>query len=321
MIASNYIETLASLFEQYDVDGIGFSNKDFVDGENIYISRKRPPSLTGVMTGPEVFHVVINESAYNVESPFYAWKRSFLLDKKLYFYDGIYHEDNLYFFKSMICCQKILMIQDELYNYRKRFGSIVNQGIKLKHVDSMLYVCDEIRKEIGSLSGSVHEDALRFLRFNESMFCYKMMKFCYDNSIADKINCKYNLDVLEDTHRFAFDYTLAMLKYVNADRYILNDKETDYIKMYKSIIIYGAGIWARRVLISLGEKNIDDFVVAVTDNANAGKLLGNKIHQLNLLDVDYESTIVILAIGKKYKDEMREYAESLGFKHFLELRY
>lgn len=147
------------------------------------------------------------------------------------------------------------------------------------------------------------------------------MKFCYDNSIADKINCKYNLDVLEDTHRFAFDYTLAMLKYVNADRYILNDKETDYIKMYKSIIIYGAGIWARRVIVGLGEKSIDDFVVAVTDNANAGKLLGNEIHQLNLLDVEHEDTIVILAAGKKYKDEMRKYAESLGFKRFLELRY
>lgn len=127
-----------------------------------------------------------------------------------------------------------------------------------------------------------------------------------------------------------FDYILiAVLKEELADsireglvqKGILDEKDILTLRKYSNIIVYGAGIWARRVLIGLGEKNIDEFVVAVTDNSIAGKLLGNEIHQLNLLDVDHEDTIVILAAGKKYKDEMRKYDESLGFKHFLELRY
>lgn len=72
-----------------------------------------------------------------------AYKRSFLLDNKLWFKEGIYHEDN--HFTPLACyhAQKVRVINDCLYDYRMRTDSISTTA-NLKHVYDLLGTANDL---------------------------------------------------------------------------------------------------------------------------------------------------------------------------------
>jgi len=53
-----------------------------------------------------------------------AYKRSFLMDNRLWFKEGIYHEDDLFTPIACYCSQRVRQIQACLYDYRVRANSI-----------------------------------------------------------------------------------------------------------------------------------------------------------------------------------------------------
>ncbi|MDR1592382.1 MAG: glycosyltransferase [Prevotellaceae bacterium] len=71
------------------------------------------------------------------------YKRSFLLDNRLFFKDGIYHEDNL--FTPMVCyyARSVKVIPDSLYIYRIREGSISNTASR-KHISDLVTINNEL---------------------------------------------------------------------------------------------------------------------------------------------------------------------------------
>ncbi len=315
-ITNDAFEQLSNFSKDKNLDIVLFNATQIENEKNFIL--KRQYTFDKIITGKEVLCLAYNSN--NLD--FYpAWvnlyKLSFLRKNKITFFENIYHEDILYTFIIFFKAKKVGLINKEFYNYYKNPNTITTMKINSHHIESLVVVYAEIYKFLNKCK---NHDFLKVI----SMYLFNVFKHLCDKIKNSDINI-YEVKISESFDKYVpfFLFLRPMIASQNLGRsnYLLDEKDILSLKIYSNIVVYGAGIWARRVLVGLGEKNIEDFVVAVTDNANAGKLLGNKIHQLNLLDVDYEDTIVILAVGKKYKDEMREYAESLGFKHFLELRY
>ena len=59
-------------------------------------------------------------------APFYIFKRAFLLDNKLSFYPGIYHEDNEFTPRAVTLAKSIAACQNPYYQRRIRSGSITS---------------------------------------------------------------------------------------------------------------------------------------------------------------------------------------------------
>lgn len=72
-----------------------------------------------------------------------AYKRTFLLENRLKFKEGIYHEDNL--FTPMACyyAKNVLVIDARLYNYRVRANSITTT-FNLKRLQDFMCVANEL---------------------------------------------------------------------------------------------------------------------------------------------------------------------------------
>lgn len=70
------------------------------------------------------------------------YRRKFLMEKKLYFTEGIYHEDNMFTPYVCLYAQATKVINESIYVYRIRKGSITAQP-KLKNIQDKLWIANE----------------------------------------------------------------------------------------------------------------------------------------------------------------------------------
>ena len=89
------------------------------------------------------------------------YHRSFLIDNNLFFKEGILHEDELFTNKLLLKLDNILLFDEEIYGYRQRKGSIMNQ-MNEKRINDIYYVCLELNKEFKSIK----DDELRKCMIN-----------------------------------------------------------------------------------------------------------------------------------------------------------
>lgn len=70
------------------------------------------------------------------------YRREFLMENKLYFTEGIYHEDNMFTPYACLYAQATKVVNECLYVYRIRGGSITTQP-KLKNIQDKLWIANE----------------------------------------------------------------------------------------------------------------------------------------------------------------------------------
>lgn len=81
------------------------------------------------------------------------YKRSLILDNKLLFKEGIFHEDELFTPQALIKANQISIYNNDFYVYRQREGSIINSGKNGKKGEDKLKIVielNELIKEIHS---------------------------------------------------------------------------------------------------------------------------------------------------------------------------
>ncbi len=90
------------------------------------------------------------------------------------------------------------------------------------------------------------------------------------------------------------------------------------IKEYPEIIIYGAGAVCRDVIRLLGRERIDRFNIAVTElNDEKKYVMGNQVHEISdYLDVA-DSALVLIAVTKKYQEEIINNLKDMGFLNII----
>jgi len=119
------------------------------------------------------------------------WRTDFLLDKKLYFPDGLVFEDNLFNWKAVTLADKISVVPERFYHYRCNPDSITQ-----KQGDHVLHVIPIYNKILEHLFESGNYAAYRdeFIKQKLGMWHYrysgvpKSMKARYRAMIQDSLN-------------------------------------------------------------------------------------------------------------------------------------
>lgn len=125
--------------------------------------------------------------------PVTAWnklvRRDFLLQNKLYFEKGIYHEDCLWTFQLISVLPSLAIISDNTYCYSVNPDSIMNQlGVAKiqKRIDSSLTVLDKMAETVKGLTGV---SKIKMQLYMDEMRTYMCRKLLMDG--ASKKNVKF----------------------------------------------------------------------------------------------------------------------------------
>ena len=151
-ILPNCLEILHKSAEVNNLDILIFGSYQIDENNQKSIYWTPPKELCQeVMMGKEAFLLFSELGGWMAPAPFRLLKKSFLERNCLGFYNGIYHEDELFSFATLMNASRVLCIQDILYDYYRYSGSITKKGITFHHIESLVIVVQEIRRIFSSL--------------------------------------------------------------------------------------------------------------------------------------------------------------------------
>ena len=103
------------------------------------------PQLTlkaGLYTKPTILEAYISRKIYMM-APNKLYERTYLLDKKIFFKEGLLHEDELFSFQFFSLCESLYVVDAITYIYVIRDASITN-SITLRNYDHWVIIIREI---------------------------------------------------------------------------------------------------------------------------------------------------------------------------------
>lgn len=91
------------------------------------------------------------------------------------------------------------------------------------------------------------------------------------------------------------------------------------IKKSKSLLIYGAGTIARKVIKLLDQCGVDKFHIVVTSPKDDEYIFGNKVYAIKDFVSQSENSMVLVAVGSKWSNEINNNLYSLGFTKIINI--
>lgn len=148
--------------------------------KNNYIRKKR---YEGVYNGKSLFLKMMENWDYKVSVVLQFFRADFLLLNKIYFKEGIIHEDNLFSFLAIIKARRVKHLSESLYYRRMRENSVMTKTVNANNFIGY-YVCTyEIIKLANSMENSIEEQ----FAINRQIYSYlKKLKEIYDESLSEE---------------------------------------------------------------------------------------------------------------------------------------
>lgn len=171
---------------------------DIVYGECVYCNEKSDiiPTLSskyyknrlinlGITNGASFWEKRLEKDCIKVEACLQIYKRSFLLDNKLFFKEGLFHEDVLFSFLCSYYATKVKYLPLDFYYYRQREGSIMATFSEQKQIHKLFianYLQDFKEKHSISLYSwdsiivSLYFDVLRHSKIMNRNLYHKIVR-------------------------------------------------------------------------------------------------------------------------------------------------
>lgn len=265
---------------------------------------------SGVYTGQEMFCKFMADKTCKVEVWRQFFRKEFLLQNNLTFYEGILHEDNLFSFLCAMKANKVMNINKEYYVYRQRSGSITKLQNN-KRAESLFVVMMEIFKywNMNGFDESVNHAIEVY--FMSVLGQYRKYKAYCDNTT----------DLTVGTRAEQILYRIVSGRYLDKLG-TLSKQKMDILRGKDKIILFGAGRVAERILKNLINNQIIISAVAVSDKAmNPRQVLGIVVQDIEELAEFREIATVIIATASKFCDEIEKELKQLEFKDIVKLDY
>lgn len=301
-------ETLKELYicaEQNELDEI------YLDIKNIYepetkelkgIDKKISKHYPEIYSGQELFYLFAEDQTMKIGVYYQFYKKSFLSENNIYFYEGILHEDALFSFLCAMNAKRVMNINKEYYLYRQHKNSIM-YSFNENRAKSMYIVLIEIFKYWNThiFSEKVNKAiAVYFERLYLSFLYYK-----------DCCKMGENLDIGSYAEKSLYRLLLRKVK-----RYAtLSEEKVIRLKKAKSIVIFGAGKAAKDIIQILQKENIRISAVVVSNiEVTAEIICGLRVRKLDEIIENKDEQTVIIAVTQKYSKEVQEKLLKLGFR-------
>lgn len=311
MVEQSALKCLYDIVESNNLDVLFFNYKNIYEEEMNFLqdsTKEKEMNFTRVYTGQELFCLFCENNIIKVESWRQFYKREFLLENGIRFYDGILHEDTLFTFICAMSAKRVMDINKQFYIYRRRPQSIVNT-MSVERLQSYYIILIEIFKiwNFNTYTERVHEAISFYFKF--LFMRYKKIKSHFDKN-----------DTLgQETEAEKFVKNLLQEKH--SPVYVTLSEEHIEIMKDKKIIIYGAGYVAYDVIQLLKMREMTASAVVVTEKSvNAKEICGIKVQGIcEYADsVDRLISVLILAATKNNREIMLNTAQKLGFTNIIE---
>ncbi len=304
-------ETLKELYlyaEENELDEIYFNMKKVYESavkELESIHKKIYYDYSEIYTGQKLFCLFVQDQTIKIEAWRQFYRRSFLLENNICFYEGILHEDNLFSFLCAMNAKRVMNINKEYYLYRQHKNSIM-YSLNENRVKSMYIVLVEIFKYWNThiFSDEINKAIAFYFESLYSVFFY--YKDC----------CKTGENLGVGSYAEKSLYRLLLSK---PQQYAtLSEEKLLKLKKAKHIIIFGAGRAAHQIIQKLQKENISIEAVAVSDTEVTAKNLGGlKVRKIEEL-LEYRTlSIIVVGVTKKYCKEVEEQLIDLGFENLM----
>lgn len=312
-ISINALYELDAVLQNNSIDILNFNyivQKEGVwSNERVYLSDNEYEDNLEIISGQKWIIEADKNGFLNMMACNKVYKRKFLLDNGILFYEGILHEDLLFCIESFLRADRTLTISNYIYIYRRRDGSISTQ-INEKKLDSFVIILNELLSlwKNTQLQKEMHEFFEKYLKMIYSKIEMLMMYYPqYEKLRLGKPEDQFLFQMIRD----AKGVLLFTEKY-------LSKCEIDRIKGYDKIIIYGAGKVAVETIRILEKNNIKIFAVAVSNKQiNPDKIGNYEILEIGEL-IDYKrEALVIVGVINKNQEPIRKKLDELKFKNVL----
>ena len=308
MLKENALQELFQYAQANNLEGIVFDMEYKIEGrfakeklENAGVVLN-PAIPEKIRNGKELFICLSEYGNWKMEAWRYFWRKDFLIQNKLFFYNGLLHEDILFTFLCLMHTKRIANLNHKYYVYRKRDASITSQ-MNYKYVESHFIIFLEIfnywknhnfDKRTEAAIGQYAE--LAYGRFQRAKKYFAEFQQLSLGSMADQ---------------FLYEkiYERKQRKYASLEA----DKITR-LKQAEKVILYGAGEIAAEVTELLEEHGVAISAVAVTDKRNnMKKLRGYPVYGMDELMEWKKNAIVVIAVTERYHNGILKHLECLGF--------
>ena len=146
-ISENMLEVLYHEVKEKDLDNIYFDAESFFENKELELRHKiykdyyrRPSMFEDVVSGPELFAKMENLHVYRPSACLQMPKKSMILENGIRFYEGIFHEDNLFSLQTIFFARRVKHIATPFYKRRVREASIMTGGQEFERSYGY-YVC------------------------------------------------------------------------------------------------------------------------------------------------------------------------------------
>lgn len=298
--SDDYLEenTVRRLYDaacQNGVDGIFFGARVVKEDGSREIGEICYKEIKVFDSGSSFFHDINAEGEYQSASCFQFWKRQFLLDKKIYFQEGIVYEDTLFTLKAVLKAEKLMTLDAKLYFYRIRDNSI-SHSLGVKQLDSCVIVFTEILKMwLESRNPAEIADGIRQrLDLFERRIRYVLGQ-----------EGKQDLPFRMPGYSYLYEMFCKMPPFNSLYIRELTEMEIVALQQNENIYIYGAGSIARDVITMLEKENFLISGVVVTRKTENEKVcMGYPVIDVHEMQKRRGKGIVVLALARKWHPEI-----------------
>lgn len=312
--------TLELLYQKAEVEKLDILFSSFHQiFENEDVKQRVPKMLEGyrssypaVYTGEELFDIFSRNKDLNGMSCLGFYRTNYLKENGIKFYEGIFHEDSLFYPEVLLPARRAAVLDQPFYQYFRRKDSITEKRVTVDHFKGILIVVSELRQWL--MTHSLSDGAQKAMEYYIYQCCYPGLFQKY-----------FRLDDYANLKKVSFDTLYQRLDYLQFQAAIRllygaripREKERELAG--KHILIYGAGTYGRNIAWQLSRAGINQFTFVVTKKKEGQYFLGSPVHELMEFIEERETAVIILAVGRGNRREMQQNAKLLGFQHIIEL--
>lgn len=308
MIISETFEELFFCAEKNRVDIIFFNMDRLYNG---VIQEERNPQEfvehQGIYDGKKMFSLFMKDNISRMVVWRQFYRKEFLEEEGILFYEGIFHEDVLFYLFSSLNAKRVMNLNKSYYIYRQREGSTMSV-INEKRVCSQYIVVKEIYKywKAHSFSLEVNQAVEKYFEKVYSSLIY-YIKACERNGGFHNIS-------------YAEKSFFSLLSSSGKTLTILSEDKIKKLKKENKIVVFGAGKVSSEIIELLHRSNVKIDAVTATDTKRMGSIFwGIKVCSLQELRPQKESCLMILGVSDKYKKEVKDNLCSMGFTNLMEI--
>lgn len=232
-IESDYIEILYNQCIKHNLDIAIGNYKKLIETKLVKETRKGLTQEGDILTGTELMYKLCKSNNYRPEVWDDMYKTEYILKNKLYFQEGILHEDEDFTPKALVYAERVKFVNSYGYIYRQRNNSIMNSSININNINGLIVTINNLINLYNNTDDeygkqAINENLLRIL----SMILYNIKTIDLKNKkiLYNQVPVKDLIGVLAEYKNIKNIIRIMLLK-IDIRLYYFILKKSNNIKL------------------------------------------------------------------------------------------